>query len=173
MKRKPGNFRVGFSLIEVLLAVTSGSVVMVLAVSLVHRGMAYQADTQTRVEQSTSFNRFVEQFRSDVHRATRVEATDGGLILFTEPSARVTYSTDGSRLNCERLVATTKQFEQVDLAHNQTAILAYAETMQLCSLEIRVTTQNATPRIWRRIVAAVGLNCPNWQSTTPEPGETP
>jgi len=173
MKRKSGYSRGGFSLIEVLLAVTSGSVIMVLAVNLVQRGMVYQADTQTRVERSASFNRFVEQFRHDVHRATRVETTDDGMILFTEPGTSVTYSTYGSRLNCERLVAATKQFEQVALAHNQTAVLAYTQAMQLCSLEIHVTNDDTTPRIWRRIVAGVGLNGTSRQATVPIAGERP
>jgi Tfp pilus assembly protein PilV len=172
MKRNSGYNRVGFSLIEVLLAVTSGSVVMVLAVNLVQRGMVYQADTQTRVERSASFNRFVEQFRHDVHRATGVETTNDGLVLFTEPDASVTYSTSGNRLYCERLVAAKKQFEQVDLAHNQTAVLAYTQAMQLCSLEIRVTDDDKTPRTWRRIVSAVGLNGTSRQATVPIAGES-
>ena len=49
MKSDTRIHRVGFSLIETMLAVTLGSVVMVLAVGLVHRGMAYHADTQHRV----------------------------------------------------------------------------------------------------------------------------
>jgi len=173
MHRKPGYSRVGFSLIEVLLAVTSGSVVMVLAVSLVQRGMDYQANTQSRVQQSVRLNRFLDQFYSDVHRALRVETTDNGLILFHEQERSTIYSASEKGLNCERSWAAIKQREQVDLAHNQTAVLDCTEGMQLCSLEIRVTNQDPTPRIWRRMVAAVGLNCVSRQATVSVAGETP
>ncbi len=171
MKSDTRIHRVGFSLIETMLAVTLGSVVMVLAVGLVHRGMAYHADTQNRVERSHSFNRFTESFRRDVHGATQVEIANNNLTLVNELGERIRYFANGSHLNCERTFDNSKRSEQVELAPDQTVEFAWSESPQLCSLELRATASDTTSRALRRIVVAVGLNCANRRSAVSKEGE--
>lgn len=165
--------RVGFSLIETMLAVTLGSVVMVMAVGLVHRGMVHHADTQSRVEISHAFNRFTESFQRDVHGATQVQIANNNLMLVNEGGESIRYFANGSQLNCERTLNNAKHSEQVELAPDQTVEFAWSESPQLCSLELRATASDTTTRTLRRIVVAVGLNCADRQPTVSVEGETP
>lgn len=163
--------RVGFSLIESMLAVTLGSVVMVMAVGLVHRSMAYHADTQSRIEISHAFNRFTESFRRDVHGATQVQIANNNLTLVNELGESIRYFANGRQLNCERILNNVKHSEHVELAPDQTVEFIWSRSPQLCSLELRAMASDNTTRALRRIVVAVGLNCTNRQPAAAVAGE--
>lgn len=172
MKSDQGIHRVGFSLIETMLAVTLGSVVMLMAVGLVHRGMVYHAETQSRVERSHAFNRITESFRRDVHGATQVEIANDNLTLVNELGESIRYFANGNHLNCERTFHNAKHSEQVILAADQTVEFARSESPRLCSLELRATASDKTTRTLRRIVVAIGLNCTNRQAAAASAGES-
>ncbi len=164
MKSDTRGGRSAFSLIEMLLAITFGSVVMTLAVGLVHSGLVNQAATKSRVEQSSRLNRFAEQFRSDVHMAREIKSSNGGLTLVTWQGDSIQYSAPGSRLERERIIEVSRQVETIDLAQDQSVAFACSDDGKSCSLEIQFHTQDATTRTLRRVVVAVGLNC-----TSPPP----
>ena len=96
--RMPARMR-GFTLIETLVAVSFGSSIMLTAVALVHTAFQLQSQAQTRLEQTSILDRYVEQFRRDVSLAVRFELpTEKTLRLFFVGERRVEYQTDENHI---------------------------------------------------------------------------
>ena len=173
MKSNPRAQRHGFSLIEVLLAVTFGSLIMVSAVNLIQRAMAHQTELQHRAEQTRTFERFAERFRSDIHRATRVEPIPSGLLLRIESGDRISYSVSDQQLVCQRTVGSGQQIEIAKLADDQTATFDYQPSTRTCELQLLVTAADQAPRVQRHIAAAVGLMRPSLTTPPTSAGAMP
>jgi len=77
--------RQGISLIELILALSLGSTVMVLAVTLVHRTLTHVSIAAERFDHQTAMNRLVQSFRSDVHRATDAQLSSPNLLRLRMP----------------------------------------------------------------------------------------
>lgn len=168
MKPDPHTQRHGFSLIELLLAVTFGSLIMVLAVNLIQRAMAHQTEIQARAEQTGTLERFAERFRSDIHRATRVEPIPSGLLLHSESDDRISYSVSDLQLVCRRTVGSEQQIEVVKLLDDQTAVFDYQPSARTCELKLLAAATDQAPSVQRHVTAAVGLMRPG-PTTPPTP----
>jgi len=84
--------RPGFSLIELLLAMSVGSTVMVLSVGLVHRTLLNVSAATLASEHQSTMNRLVQSFRDDVHRATDADVVSPRSLSVTmSDGTEVTY----------------------------------------------------------------------------------
>lgn len=63
----------GSTLIEVMLSTMAGSLIMVLAIKLVHQSFQLSSQTTARTNHSHSLNRLARQFRNDIHHASSIQ----------------------------------------------------------------------------------------------------
>ena len=94
-----------FTLVEMLMTMTMGSSLMLLAIGLVHQSMAVSKLSKTREEHSRSLARLAQQFRSDVHLATALvsvspdsvslQLADESTVIYQRDAANVTRETSG------------------------------------------------------------------------------
>ena len=94
------NRRHGITMIEVVVTMTVGSTLMVLAIGLVHQTLSLSTASRQRDDHLRSLNLLSRQFRVDVHRATdctvpspdqlQLEMPDETVVTFQAESNRVT-----------------------------------------------------------------------------------
>jgi prepilin-type N-terminal cleavage/methylation domain-containing protein len=94
------NQRRGFTLVEVLVTMSVGSTLMVLAIGLVHQTLTLSTVARQRDDHLRSLNRLARQFRDDVHHSTactvttpdqlQLEMPDESVVTFRAESNRVT-----------------------------------------------------------------------------------
>ena len=158
--RMPARMR-GFTLIETLVAVSFGSSIMLTAVALVHTAFKLQSLTRTRLEETSTLDRFVEQFRRDANLADRVELpSEKTLKLFFLGELQVEYLAEENQIT-RRLIDGDEllQVEQVRLEAGRTARFTQSDSARCVVLDILGQQDNPTsdaPRTMRRIVVAVG-----------------
>ena len=105
--------RRGFTLTEQLLAMGAGSVLMMLAVSLVHRSMLIASEARSRCDNFHHCDRLADQFREDVHWATDVKLDGPSELQITRDDTSVTYRFDGS--DGQRRLGESESFESFKL----------------------------------------------------------
>jgi hypothetical protein len=91
-KNKTGLRRKGSLLIEFTTSMVAGSVIMLLAIKLVHQTFHLATQSHQRAEQIQTHNRLARQFRSDIHRGSRLEfPTKNSAIIECEDGIRIAY----------------------------------------------------------------------------------
>ncbi len=151
----------GFTLIETLVAVSFGSSIMLAAVSLVHTAFKLQSLTQTRLEQTSTLDRYVEQFRRDVSLADRVELpTEKTLKMFFIDQQSMEYRVDENRIARRSFAGETlQQLEQVQLQAGRTAQFTQSDSGRCVVLDIVESAGSRSvdaPRMVRQIVVGMG-----------------
>lgn len=151
----------GFTLIEMLVVISFGSSIMLTAVGLVHTAFKLQSQTQTRLEQASILDRYVEQFRRDANLADRVELlSDTSLKLFLEGEKRVEYNADENQITRRAFAGEgLQQVAQVRLEPKCAARFAQVDSGRCVVLDIlgREVDQSAGAlSTLRQIVVAVG-----------------
>lgn len=95
------NNRRGFTLVEILIALSASSVLMVLAIGLVHRSMSANSLARKRADHQRTLLRLTDRFRDDVHRGEEADLFDTTrLQLHLTGGRSVDYVLDGS--DCRR-----------------------------------------------------------------------
>jgi prepilin-type N-terminal cleavage/methylation domain-containing protein len=84
----------GFTLIEMLLTLTVGSTLMMLAMGLVHQSLLYATLTRSRGDDDRISASLIRQFRDDAHEATAVELEGDASIglIFESAERRINYT---------------------------------------------------------------------------------
>lgn len=77
----PNETRVAFTLIEVVTCLTVGSVLVLLAVSLLNRSLKIHQAAEHRAAVTRQLDRIVPQFRRLVHASSTAQVSDGGAKL--------------------------------------------------------------------------------------------
>jgi prepilin-type N-terminal cleavage/methylation domain-containing protein len=98
--------RRAFTLIEVVTTLTLGSLMAMLAISLVHRTFQIHQRSQARVECCLRWDALGSQFRRDVWSSTRVAMADERTLILLQDTAfseaasstRIKYSISGNRI---------------------------------------------------------------------------
>lgn len=88
------NPRQGFSLIELLVVMTAGSSIMLLAISLLQQSMRVSSDFQDRTDSNRVLNHLANQLRRDVWNASRAEQPTDELMILTHARTQVRYNTE-------------------------------------------------------------------------------
>lgn len=153
--------RLGYTLVELLMTLTVGSTLLVLAIGMVHKSMLISESTQRRCEQLLATDRFVEQFRNDLHYGKQVDCDsaselsvvcgDNSKIAYRAEANRITreQSLDTNQIRREELVLDDNSFGQFK-KHSQSNItgLTIRSNIDLCDTETRIE---------RNIEAVIGL----------------
>ncbi|MCC7333722.1 MAG: hypothetical protein IT422_01410 [Pirellulaceae bacterium] len=152
-----------FTLIEMLVALSFGSSIMLTAVALVHSVFQLQSQAQTRLEQTSILDRYVEQFRRDVSLAVRFELpTEKTLRLFFVGERRVEYQTDENHITRRAFDGDVlQQVEPAQLEAGRVAQFAQVHSGRCLVLDILILESEgkpstAPPSAVRQIVVAVG-----------------
>ncbi len=152
--------RKGFSLIELLLAMSVGSTVMLLSVGLLHRTMAQVSRATDRAEHQAALNRLVESFRRDVHNAVEVELrSPQELRLQLSSGAEVTYQYEShvvrrsQRVNEEQ--AGRDSFSLLPRTNIEFSLLAQPQRISL-NVTAETELDNEPPVVDRRSEAVIG-----------------
>ena len=148
-----GRTRTAFTLIEMLVVMTVGMTVMMLAVGMISKSMQIASDNQSRMDQSLVTDRLAREFRRDTHQSTSFELDAG--IRFSRPDGSVVeYTASNSDVVRRHIVddATIAQ-ESFDLGDDRVAVFESSQTDRV-ALTIQVSA--STVRIDRRVEAVVG-----------------
>ncbi|HET6425618.1 MAG TPA: hypothetical protein VFG20_18155 [Planctomycetaceae bacterium] len=88
--------RRGKSLVELLVVISMLGAILGTTGTVIHRLMRAERAVETDLQRNRTLTSLAEQFRSDVHAATRAEVADEGRgLTLTLPSATVTYAING------------------------------------------------------------------------------
>ena len=152
--------RSAFTLIEMLVVMTVGMVVMMLAVGMIHRSMSVASDHQSRMDQSIITDRLMREFRRDAHRSKSFEL-DADLEFLLPDGSVIHYESTGDIVTRRTLVdGVDKAFEAFELGAERTARFESNQEGRI-TLTIQLATpamRSAKPviRIDRRVDATVG-----------------
>lgn len=115
------NHRKGSTLIELVLSLTAGSAVMLLAISLVHQTISVTEIAKHRSDDSRTLDRLAQSFRRDVHLASKVDLADADtLVIESFEGSIVTYNVRGRTIVRERETGKDgKEFERFSLGRNE------------------------------------------------------
>ncbi len=99
MRRTCPAHRKAFTLIEMLIAITIGSSLMVTSVALLHRSFELHRLAQERTQREQLLARFIQQFRRDVYTAVDVEIRPSSeLTLEFVDQNQISYLTQDNQL---------------------------------------------------------------------------
>lgn len=148
--------RKAFTLIEMLIAITIGSSIMVASVALLHRSFELHKLTQTRMQQEQTIDRLIEQFRSDVYAASSVEVlAPSKLSLEIEGRDRIVYSALDNQLSRE-FSQPTEQRQSIELGPSISASLDVIDDGQRVRLAFQHKPEPSSQSERRRIEVTVG-----------------
>lgn len=109
----------GSTLIEVMLSTMAGSLIMVLAIKLVHQTFQLSSQTTARTNHSHSLNRLARQFRDDIHHASNIQVeSDVAMSAESSNGTRTIYKFADGRVEREH----TDNFNVV--SHEQYPLIA-------------------------------------------------
>jgi len=100
--------RKGSTLVELVLSMTAGSTVMLLAISLVHQTMMVTEKSKHRTDHNRTLDQLAESFRRDVHLAETVfsaiadSADSNTLTMRLTDNSEIAYSVYGSTVERKR-----------------------------------------------------------------------
>jgi len=157
--------RKGFTLVELLVAMTMGSTLLVLSIGLVHQTMMLSKTIRKTCERGHATNRFVEQFRADIHSSKQVTCTEPGLLTLdwsnglADVTNKVVYRRSNQRVSREESANDGLiRREDLVLGERSFATFQLSEEGTIACFEIQTETRqlDTSVRLDRRIEAMVG-----------------
>ena len=151
--------RSGFTLIEMVISLTAGSMVMLAAVSLIHNSMHLRKQHQITVERMAISGRMLERWRLDVNHASRLIEREAGLEIEASGSFTVYRAEQGVLYRQQSVSGERTIVDSVDFGPGARCELkVITQPVQAAVLTIfrRSKLAKAEPQIERQIVATVG-----------------
>jgi prepilin-type N-terminal cleavage/methylation domain-containing protein len=90
------NKRTGFTLIEMIVVMTVGSVLTTLAMSLVHQMLSFSQEASEFRECDRAIDRLISDLRRDAHIAVSVSRTDDRTLRLTTPEDATVYAIEAT-----------------------------------------------------------------------------
>ncbi|MFK8113267.1 MAG: type II secretion system protein J [Rubripirellula sp.] len=166
--------RSAFTLVELLVTMTAGSAMMILAIGMVHQAMSINSMSRQQADQARARSRLGTDFRQDVHLAKNsIVESDQRVTLVRVDETRVTYIADGNQVTREQVLSedqtrregysfsdeSTVMFKSLG-SPNRT-VLTILRTIPVSSKhsETRIDCQVA-PVVGRRLMCEVGESSP-------------
>ena len=145
--------RRAFTLVELVVVMSAGSVVMMLAIGSVHQAMALSAESRQRADHQRVAVRLASEFRQDVHRAVNASESLQRVLLTMSDQSIVKYESKGNRVvrSVTRAEVTTYQ----DIFELRESCQSSLETIENPERVVLVVS-NELGKIERRIVAVSG-----------------
>lgn len=160
--------RRGFSLIEMILTMSVGSALMVLAMSLLQQAMTLSTQARDQREADSTMNRLCDQFRRDLHEAKFVNVDQGRNVSMQVDNQVITYNFHNHRVSRKLLdevrlingkeAGEPSQREIYDVGASSEFSIEKLDSPQRVVLTIRRSSplKHLEPRIDRQISAVVG-----------------
>jgi prepilin-type N-terminal cleavage/methylation domain-containing protein len=149
--------RQGFTLIEMLLTMSVGSLLMVLAMTLLQQAMTLSSQTRSQCDADRVIHRLCEQFRRDAHSASAVSTDDQLVVTLVGDSKNIVYRFLNSTVT-RSTSGESIENEQYDLGKSANVTIEMLEQPE----QIRLTVlrepklKHIGPRIERQIALTVG-----------------
>lgn len=145
--------RFGFTLIEMLVVMTAGMTVLMLAIGMIQKSMHLAAVNRTKMDQSTVTDRFLREFRRDAHQAVSFEL-DQELMFLLPTGSQVRYTIDANTVTRILIVESKTAAKEVfDIGDDRQATFASAEPERI---SLRIETIKPATRLDRHVTAVVG-----------------
>jgi prepilin-type N-terminal cleavage/methylation domain-containing protein len=141
--------RRAFTLIEMIIVLTVGSVLTGIAVSLLVVLLRAERSGSEHVENSTVIGCLADQFRRDVHAATKPPEINGhGIVRFASGGPVVQYTIDGRDVRREKIMAdkSVGRREEYRLPKDWTAAVETDATTKPAIVRLTVGPQDAALR---------------------------
>lgn len=156
--------RNGSTLIELVLSMSAGSAVMLLAISLVHQTMMLTERSRHRSDSSRTLDQLAQNFRRDVHLATDLKIDEEGtLALNGADDSKITYVVqNNSVIRLRKLTSDESEQERFQLAEDASAIFQVIQVPDRATLTVRGETglQETMQRVDLHVEAVLG----RWQA---------
>ncbi|TWU32983.1 PulJ/GspJ family protein [Novipirellula artificiosorum] len=147
----------GHTLIEMVVSMSVGTSLMVLAVGLVHQSMRIKSISDERSDQNRTTQRLIQHFRDDVHHARSIETVANGMKIITPDEQQITYLVETEQVDrMETRPDGRVRRESYLLAKSFAAAFAVTSDQQQAEVVIQCVFENEKPRIDRRGIANVG-----------------
>lgn len=147
--------RTGFSLIEMTVAITMGSTLMLLGVGLIHKTMEARRAAVEMIERENTLSRMAAWFRRDVRTAAELQMRENGLQIATDRGEVVRYEVREGSLSRINKQDGDEWREAVDLAGLQCEFEAIDNPRRI-SLLISSPIGSAMPRVLVQSIAIQG-----------------
>lgn len=135
------NRRHAFTLVELIIALSASSVLMVLAIGLVHRSMSASSLAKGRADDQQTLVRLSNQFRKDVHASSAAELSDSNQLRLQRPQGHsIDYAIDGSRCQREESLENGRRHRET-YRLNQDSQLAFSQLSDPERVTLVVTRQ--------------------------------
>lgn len=154
------NNRRAFTLIELTVTMSAGSVMMILAIGMLHQSMSLATIARQRADHQRSLDRLAGEFRRDVHRAVRINVdTQDEIELILSDQKVVTYTAQGNQVTRQQPLADGRIRREAFEFHDSST--ATFETLkQPARAQLTVVHQSAgglaKPRVDRKVAAVLG-----------------
>lgn len=156
--------RKGSTLVELVLSMSAGSAVMLLAISLVHQTICLTEKSRHRADNHRTIDQLAENFRLDVHMSSEMEVTsDETMLVKNRDGSVVTYlSQNHSVVRQRRHASLGDENERFVLSVGSTASFQRISNPERISLTISSETglNGIPPRVDLHVESIVG----RWRS---------
>jgi len=163
MNKRRGNKQRGFTLVELMVTVSTASVLLMLATGVVHSTMRFESTSRQRAEVHRAAVRLSHDFRHDIHRANGFRISDRAdqppTIRLTLPEgSEVTYEVINQRvLREQRLDAQQVARETYDFPANYRVMFSQSEPrMAELTVEHHLQLVGVDPQTVVHVQAEVG-----------------
>jgi prepilin-type N-terminal cleavage/methylation domain-containing protein len=149
--------RNAYSLVELMVTMSIGSSLMLLAVGLVHQSFTLSSTAKSRIDHQRATDRLSHDFRQDVHRASEAIIDQPEQVeLVRSDGVRIRYVADGSRVQREEtLNGEVQRREAYRLSESLLATFQTVNQPRRLILQLSPTASNLPVTTPARQVAAV------------------
>lgn len=155
--------RNGSTLIELVLSMSAGSAVMLLAISLVHQTMMLTEWSRHRSDNNRTLDQLAQNFRRDVHLATELKVDGKGtLTVISANGSQISYVVQNhSVVRQRKQTAEENEQERYQLAEDASASIQGIQEPDRATLTIwgEAGLQGISPRVDLHVEAMLG----RWQ----------
>lgn len=153
--------REGFTLVEMIVVLAIGSTVLTLAIGMVHQSMLISSAAKSGCQRQQATNRFLEQFRCDIHQGTTVDCdSPDSLMVFSSDDSKILYRTEHNRILREQFKAR-QLLRREELFLDERGLAAFefqlGHSLAVLQISSRTDLVSQTLRVDRRVEARVGL----------------
>ena len=152
--------RKGTTLVELVLSMSAGSAVMLLAISLVHQTMILTEKSRHRADNHRTLDQLAQNFRRDVHIAAEVDATsDETLLIKNWDGSTVSYTSQNHSVVRQRKhAASINMNERFILGDESTVSFRRMPNPERISLIVSSETglNGIPPRVELNVESTVG-----------------
>ncbi len=152
-------------MVELLVVMSTGSTLLVLAIGLIHQAMTLSAVTQAESDCQFAMQRLTVAFRIDVQRAQRcsVETPERIELVMSDDSVVTYVDETGAVIRNQTAVDQSRSRESYRLLPTTTAMFESLDDSQIAALTVARSTKptidtdvDTKRRIQRRIEARIG-----------------